>query len=386
MRALLRDVCLLLLLVAGVINLWQIHQVAARGKYQDFGTFWEAVHGWTTTGRSLYDPAASNVVKTSVATVSLRNLTLPHGHFVFLPLAGLSLPVAGNSWLALSVLAILVALALVARELGRGPTLGELTWGCWSAPLQAHLISGHVGPALLIPMVMAWRAVRRRRWVQVGAWVGLVAGQKPFVLPLIAWLAWQRRWAACATALAMISVQVAIGGLVFGIDAYREWAGLVGDVYWQQAPLNASVWGLVTRTFGAGLTSLYAPLIPVPGVWHVVGLAAASVIVLLTWWACRRTTSLDQQWLLVLSATILIFPLGWVYYALWLLPSQLALGMPRLSALLWLVPFLMLATTPLGPWVNVTLLSSYAWGLLYWWGDAVAASRRPDACLNRHLA
>jgi len=43
---------------------------------------------------------------------------------------------------------------------------------------------------------------------------------------------------------------------------------------------------------------------------------------------------------------------------------------------LWLVPFLMLATMPLGPWVNVTLLSSYAWGMLYWWGDAVAASRR----------
>jgi len=78
----------------------------------------------------------------------------------------------------------------------------------------------------------------------------------------------------------------------------------------------------------------------------------------------------------VLSATILIFPLGWVYYALWLLPSQLALGMPRLPAVLWLVPFLLLATMPRGPWVNVTLLSACAWGLLFWWGDAVVASRR----------
>jgi hypothetical protein len=329
--------------------------------YNDFFTFWEAAHGWLAQGRSLYAPDTAH----TVLGMRFTNLTLPHGHLLFLPVAWLPLPSAAATWLGIAAAALGVSLAIASRERGRAMSLGEGLWFAWSAPLHAQILTGQVAALLAIPAALAWRAVRRESWTQAGVWMGLLIGLKPFLVPLAAWLAWRRQWRGLATCALVVAVSGVVGVLVFGPAAYAQWTGTVREATWTQPPMNASWWGIATRVTSA--SPFTAPLIDAPGLGRAAGLAGVCVVVIGTWAACRRARSSELQWEAVLLAALVITPLGWIYYALLLLPVWLARGLPVVTAALWVVPVFVTFTVIDSPVGTATRGSLYAYGLLIWW-------------------
>src|SRR5437660_962971 len=105
---------------------------------------------------------------------------------------------------------------------------------------------------LMLPATLAWRAARRGEWVLSGAWLGLLASQKPFVFIFVAWLMWQRRWRGVIAAALVTIVSLALGEVVFGRGVHLQWQAILrSDVStWGWLYLNASTAAPWMRAFG----------------------------------------------------------------------------------------------------------------------------------------
>jgi len=145
--------------------------------------------------------------------------------------------------------------------------------------------------------------------------------------------------------------------VLFGREAFADWLGnlrVVPDPVFATHFLNASWVAFVSRTNGPYLAGLV--------------LSAATIVVML--WRVR-TTDEDESWLLLLLASILASPVGWVYYQPILIGPAVALALGgRLKHLRWvaltcIVPALGKHLFQGGPMiVALTVGSVYFWGLL----------------------
>lgn len=351
-----------LLVILGAAGIGQALFVVAAWKgagYVDWHSFWSAGHGCVTGQWSLYDVETRRTSEQFVYT----NLTLPHGHLLFLPLAALPIDLAAAIWLVANIGAVAISVQIVARERGKNLTLGELVWLLASAPLLSQLMTGQVAGLLCLPAVLSWRAVRRGRWSNAGVHIGMLTALKPFLAPLCLWLIAKREWKAACIAVTTALVLLGTGVVIFGTDSYRDWIVTVQGVSWVPAPMNASWWGVASR-----LTLNVTPRAVEPGGGYLaVGLLGVSFIALATLQALRRLSDCGQ-WLLILASSLLCAPLGWTYYALWLLPGWMLYGIPRFSAVLWVLP-LWFVINPLEPgWRPASINSLYGYALLAcWW-------------------
>lgn len=157
---------------------------------------------------------------------------------------------------------------------------------------------------------------------------------------------------------------VAIGVVVFGASAYQEWTAAASAVDWYGRPFNASLWGAGYRLFTAN--GQFAPLSASPE-WARWFVGVASVATAgLCWWRCRLSPDVDRQWSLVLAASLLLSPVGWVYYGVWLLPG-LGFTWPGTAATAaWLIP------TPYLLWGQPSTLATALWGSASTWGLLLA--------------
>ena len=90
-------------------------------------------------------------------------------------------------------------------------------------------------------------AARRTR---PGAWLGLAAAMKPFLLLFAPYCAIRRDTRALAALLAAAGALLAIGLIVFGPGAYREWVEQLPRVTWATHYMNASVFAVAERVLG----------------------------------------------------------------------------------------------------------------------------------------
>lgn len=299
------------------------------------------------------------------------NLNPPHFYILVAPFTILPLSAAFVGWMMAGAAAILVAALVAQRDLRADWTPAAAAIILNNAALNSTVRTGQLSFLLALPVTLAWRAARHARWTSLGAWLGLAASVKPFLLIVLPYLLLRRLWSAVAATMLTICACVAIGTLVFGVDALRDWVGVLAhqarmDTHFH----NASWMGFAARAL--------------PARWLPVSIFVAAAGVLVTVAVAYRAHSVDRAWLLMMIGALLWSPLGWIYYGWILMPPAVAWAlegrMPRLiwaGAMLWLWPPYTPALSEASAVVAGTAGSVYFWGLLFAWIGAAQGALAP---------
>ncbi|WP_375213299.1 glycosyltransferase family 87 protein [Aquabacterium sp.] len=250
------------------------------------------------------------------------NLNPPIFTALTLPLTHLPYEQAWWAWSAASIAAGILGVVLLVCALAtdtRQRTVGCLA-GCAALflcyPTLANASLGQVGTLLLPPLVLAWRALRRRDELWGGVWLGLVAGFKPFLLILLPALWVQQRRRACMAAAATVAGMGLLGWALFGSDMHRHYLLVAADVTWSGTNWNASWAGVIERILSGQADSVLPQGSALARAWAS-GLSLLTVA--LVCWRLRQARhspreDADALMALGLPASLLASPLGWSYY------------------------------------------------------------------------
>jgi hypothetical protein len=326
----------------------------------------------------------------------LGNLNPPHFQLLVQPLAALSYGQAFVAWTSASLVALAVSVGIIANGLGVTLTARRVAiWGAFvvsCAGFTTVAITSEMTFLLMVPFSLALLEARRGRWGRAGAWLGLCASLKLFLLLFIPWLAWRKRWRALAGAGGAMLAVVAAGTLAYGPSVYAQWVGSLGEVGWEWFHMNASWPGLVSRVARGGEdmarvwdASGWVEPVSLVG---AVAICAISLFALSSWRDDARET--DLAFLTLVTGAILASPLGWVYYlplalgplagclleGSWRrLPTAVLIPVAVLSLYLYVPPEQAASGQP-SRLATLLLASSYFWGTSALWLGAALAARR----------
>jgi hypothetical protein len=242
------------------------------------------------------------------------------------------------------------------------------------------IYTGQLGWHLMALMTFAWLDARSDRWGRAGVWYGLALSIKPFLLILVPLLVLQRRWKALSVTTATTAAAYAVGLLVFGVANHRSWLDCLARTdNWAWLEINASLWGLFSRTFVSNL--IFEPAAELPlrllKLTWLICCGAMGLLTLFIAWRDRSEQRLDRAFALLLVGSVLFCPLGWVYY--WWLPAGplvvLAVrwvrrsdeGSPWRVRLLWLALPGFLCPVPWLHWLQPNALATILLGNIYVW-------------------
>lgn len=378
-----------------VWNLFVYFCMAVINPRNDFGRAFYSVLLFVQ-GKDMYAAnKATPVILDNETIILLWNLNPPHSHFLLLPLAWFDGDVALPIWCVANALCGLWALRLIVRELKLELTetqrklavIGLLAF----IGTSTAIITAHLSGVMFLFLTYCWVSARHGRWTAAGVWLGLALSIKPFLLFLVPYFLWNRRWKASAAMAATVAVCLVSGLLVFGIANHLSWLERmrVADT-WAWLPINGSLRGLLTRTFTQNFD--YTALVDlgeatVKWLWLGIGIPFG----LLTFAAAgtdRTPRGVDRAFAVLLVGSLFLSPLGWAYY-FWLpLGPIVALAcdwqrelrtQTACTALRWRRRFLIAALPGLllpiqvvlifhkvGAW-TLTLGSLYCWSLLFLW-------------------
>ena len=378
-------------------NAFLVRTMATELHMNDFGKFYYSARAFLD-GRDMYAPSPATELP-RLKGLQFLNMNPPHFHLLVLPLALLSPGPAVELWMIASLMALILSILLIAREVNFAWSARRLlcvTFGALAfAASETFFATGQLSLLLMLAMTFCWLSARRGRWIQTGAWLGGCLSVKPFLLIFLPYLLATRRFRAAAMACAVAASCLAIGLLIFGTGPYLSWYRALSRASdWAGATMNGSILGFFRRIFDN--TPYFTPIVVVPQLVRLWVLAAAVVGILTLAIAITDVTerSTDRAFALLLVASLLISPLGWVYY-LWLPAGPAAaLALARrgsrpmsvwnrgvvvlaVAGLLWPIE-LTLNFQPSG-WATATLGSAYFWGTLALWCWLVSECRALDA-------
>ena len=360
----------------------------------DFGVFYQSSQRVISGIGDPYEPPPSSP--------QTPNLNPPHVIAWLVPLALVGPQTALLLWTIASVCSALGAVLLVFKELRLRPTPrtlgGVLFCGLIAAPTGALLFTAQNTWLLWGPLTFAWSAARRGRWTAAAVTLGIVMSIKPFLglfIPML--IVTRRRFPALVAAC--VAVACLVSGIgVLGTSAYESWWRAVRSITWAGHVFNASSLGFFERLFTERSDPLLwnlAPIAHAPGLVVPSWIAVASLICATGAWAVRprgkmaadesTPASVDRLFAITTSTSLLVTPLGWIYYEFFLVAPFMALAAtPAWRAavrwrrgFLWtgivslvLTPGLLAAGQPSG-WASLSIGSAYFWGLLALWICAV---------------
>lgn len=298
------------------------HTMVTKLQMSDFRIFYLSAHA-TLEGRDMYDlPSELQPYNGRMLRLTLVNLNPPHFHLLLLPLALLPAGMALSLWAVASLVCLGCSLHVVVRE-----THLKLRWPqCWRAAVWLLAFAGTgavLGTAemsflLLLPLTLAWSAARCDRWSRAGFYLGIAMSVKLFLLIFIPYLVLRRRLGAAAVSCVAAFACFVAGVLILGPDSYRSWLRQLTSVGWTWRSPNASVMGILSRALTEN--PYYTPLALAPRLVFTLWLPAVVLIATVSLVAVtfdRTQSAVDRAFALLISAALLISPLGWIYY-LWL--------------------------------------------------------------------
>jgi hypothetical protein len=340
------DPILFVLAVVSVIVAFTIVTVPLEEQRSDFFNFWDNVR-WYAAGHDLY---------TAPHRTSWEgpNLNPPALMLLIVPLSFLPLAVAHVAWMVTSVILYAITAHWVARELHlpTGRILSLLLIS--QATVYAIELGTFVAP-LAACVTLAWRAHRHQFDRAAGFWIGIAVACKLFLLPFVAYAVVRRRWRMCGGIAFGIASVMTLGVVVFGLANTELWLQTLGTVPPFAHPWNGSWIAWLLRALSDWFTV---------AAWWLAGGAIIASLMLWRW--SRPAGDLDAEWIGIISGSLLVSPLGWVYYAP-LLIGPFA-GRDR-SALLWIgyglfcLPFAVVVWSRSPAW-NLTVGSAYFFGFL----------------------
>jgi hypothetical protein len=334
-------------------------------QHTDFLTFYDNAR-WYTSGHDLYSAPSRYYPQGP-------NLAPPVLMLLIVPLSPLPLTVARVAWMLFDVACFWLCIYWIAREVHR-PTGRLFALLLISQPAFITILGGSFTAPLTVCLTRAWLEHRQSRDLSAGIWLGIAIVSKPFLLPFCGYAILRRHWRLCL-GLASGVVAAVIGGIaVFGPTNTLQWVEALRAVAPHQIAynLNGSWMGYLARANAPW--SRFA--------W-IVGSAAIALVLLWHWWRREHT---DAAWIATVSGGLLISPLGWNYYAPFLIGPMVR----RWSALSWVVyalfclPLEPLAFVSMAPWWMLTIGSAAFWGYLLLFVASASDSRTPDRSAASH--
>ena len=272
------------------------------------------------------------------STYATRWVYLPAYLWIFRPLAGLDFPAASRVWLAVNALLTLACFWLLwsARRLpGLSPRLKawRLAWFAFLVltfqPVLSNLWHGQVTALIFACFCLCYWLLHRERPFAAGLALGLIVPFKFYPVLFVLYFAWRRQWRVVAGAL--------VGGLAVMLVSLLT-VGWEGNLAYFQVVLselggggipafnNQSISGFLMHIFTRG--DVFAWLdVRVP-LW-LTGLRLGLVLLLVgvVVWVMRRppspdtdpTDARDLDLALVIFVTLLVSPITWYHYYVWLL-------------------------------------------------------------------
>ncbi len=279
------------------------------------------------------------------------NLNHPIVWLVMLPFIALPERAAFVVWTVLS-LAVFGVAARVAARVAAVRAIDVLVIVLATTGASFELALRQLAFALLLPLMGAWWLERTGRVTAAGACIGLLCVLKPFYGLFALMFIWRREWRAAAACAATAACALLAGWALAGTGGYLAWIDNLRHVTWTWHVFNGSVWGVASRLFSPqqiAIAAAWTPLVISPGLTLVVSYVGVALIVVLLWRGLRGADA-DRRYALISLASLLLSPLGWVYY----LPASFAPVTVTLSRrpgiALWIV--LALAMCPYGVLVN----------------------------------
>jgi hypothetical protein len=233
-----------------------------------------------------------------------------------LPFAVLPYHVAATSWLVGLIAGVAAALYLC----------GVRDWRCYavglaSPPVVNGLAYGNISLLVVLALAAIW--VKRDRPAGAGLILGLVIATRLFILPVIAWLLFTRRFRAAATSAGSAVAVSLVGWAAVAFHRIDEFPDVT----------NSNAKEFLDQ--GVSVASAAANLGASTGLATLIALLAGVAALVLAWW--QRCDDLSCfSW--TIAAALFASPIVWGhYFALMIVP--LALSTPTLSRN-WVLPYL----------------------------------------------
>jgi hypothetical protein len=248
-------------------------------------------------GRSLYDPAVD------VAGGYAIYLYPPPFALLVVPFVPLTAAFGPWPWLGLLVacFALGVAILPVRREIRwLVVLLAGLSW-----PFAYAIKLGQVGPVLFLCFAVGWRWLDRPGRLGAAMAIGTIVKLQPAIL--FAWALATGRRRAFVLGLAVVAVASLAATLIAGVDAWRDFVGLIRAV---SAPITTP------HNFTPGAIAYQLGLSETAGT-AVQAISTLAVLGVVAWTVLRSAP--DVSFLTAVTASQLISPLLWDHYAMLLL-------------------------------------------------------------------
>ncbi len=305
-----------LILALVVWNLIQIYAISTVNDLGDFGRFYYSVRLFFE-GRDLYGPTLGTFSASS--GIHFWNLNPPYFQLLIMPLGLLSPLLALFAWLGLGLFLFGLSVRIILQELQI--ELNRVRWRLLlllilaATPFSVGFLTGQLAFHLSYPTTLLWREMRHGRWVVPGLAFGLLVALKLFFLILVPYLVLKRRFKVLFLGASVSGILACAGGLLFGWGSYVSWVRVLSQVHWPGIDLNGSLLGFLTRTLGPSIN--HEPVATVPQLIRPLWLLGAALIGSITLFVCwiregRREP--DRSLAMLLTAAMLITPLGWIHY------------------------------------------------------------------------
>ena len=223
-------------------------------------------------------------------------------------------------------------------------------------PATVSLLLGQMGALLTLLITAAWLADRHNRPLVAGVLLGVAIGTKPFLIVFVGYAIWRRSRPLASGMAAGVAGVLLVGLVAAGVAGFRSWFAAIGQISWIAHVANASLYGLLTRTLSITPDILHAtPLAVRPELVQPLWVASAAAVGVIGLRALVRTCNRDIAWSVLLIGSLLVSPLGWVYYGTMFGGPLLAVAQAasrRTQIVIAISAFLLvppLITTSLGP-------------------------------------
>lgn len=303
--------------------------------YSDFGKFYHSQQLFIQ-GKNIYTPIyfVKNNLPTSTPTSKTKptyskvfrlsgNLNPPFFTLISFPFAYLSYPHALLLWTLLSMLAGTLGILLLQQKLVKhtlsGPCALLLLIGLFSYfPSFVSLQFGQVSLLLLPFLVCGWHAARQKKTISAAIFLALASSLKPFIGLFLFYFLMRKEWRGlCAFLLTLFSCAL-IAALFLRLDSYVAYYHVGQQIKWAASSWNVSIYGFLLRLVG-GIESNVA-LLPVPGLITYLYPLLAGIFFLAIIQFLQPTFNIpaqqkvDLDFSVIITAMLLLSPLGWLYY------------------------------------------------------------------------
>ncbi len=307
--------------------------------YSDYGKFYHSQQLFIQ-GKDIYSPIY--FVKNKLSTTTHPNnhpsthskilklggnLNPPFFTLISFPLAYLSYAHALLLWTLLSVMVGALGILLLQQKLdAQASSLGcalLVLIGLFSYyPSFLNLQFGQLSLLLLPLLVCGWRAARQKKTMSAAIYLALASSLKPFIGLFLFYFLMRKEWRGlCAFLLTLFGCGL-IAALFFGFDSYVTYYHTCQQIKWAACNWNVSIYGFLLRLVGGNESNIALLLLPVPDLITILYPLLAGIFLVAVIQFLRPTfdipanakQKIDLDFSIIITAMLLLSPLGWLYY------------------------------------------------------------------------